>query len=623
MHVIGTAGHVDHGKSALVKALTGIDPDRLPEEKDRGMTIDLGFAWLKLPDGEEVGIVDVPGHERFVRNMIAGVGGIDFVVLVIAADDGWMPQTEEHLAIINLLGVKHGLVVLTKIDLVKGDWLELVADDLRNKLAGTFLAEAPMVRTSVVTKAGLEELKSQLSASLKPVLPRIDLDKPRHYFDRVFTLAGRGTIVTGTLIDGHLEAGQEVLILPQGRRSRIRTMQTHKRDVDRAVPGSRVAINLAGIEKEEISRGDMLTLPEIDVTSDSLSCRIESLPNVKSPLVHGGNYLILLGTSEVLGKLVLLEDRKVPPGGSAYAILKLEHKIPCLVGDRFIVRLPSPATTLGGGTVLEVETQRYRRNREKLVGWLSERSPPDARRLILSEVKKSGVTSLKQLSKNSRLPYQGISETAEALVQKEQLVKLGDLYGDPAHIERIETEIADSLQKLHRDKPHLPGMKIAEFVSRYRLEASLAEKLLSYFESRGVVSRQGAFLRLTKFAPKLAGEQKEIADRLLEAIASSPLNNPTKDELLKTHPGSFEVLRFLIAQGEIVEFKGGILLASRDFEKIKEKITSHLREKKKATASDLRQLLGTSRKYMIPLLEKLDELRITVREGDHRVLRGK
>jgi selenocysteine-specific elongation factor len=621
MYVIGTAGHVDHGKSALVKALTGIDPDRLPEEKDRGMTIDLGFAWLKLPDGNEVGIVDVPGHERFIRNMIAGVGGIDFVVLVIAADDGWMPQTEEHLQIINFLGVRHGLVVLTKIDLVKKEWLELVEDDLKTKLRGTFLESAPTVKTSVVTGKGIEGLSSQLQESLKTVPPRADLEKPRLYFDRVFTLAGRGTIVTGTLIDGHLQAGQEVLILPGDRYARIRSLQTHKKDITEAVPGSRVAINLSGIEKEEISRGDMLTLPEINVSSDFVSCRIESLPNIRSPLSHGGNYLVLLGTTEVLGKLLLLEGKKIAPGQSGFAILKLEHKIPCLIGDRFIIRLPSPAATLGGGTVLEIEKQRYSRNRENLLRWLSERFPPDAEKLIVSEVKKRGVASVKVLSKNARLHHREIAETAALLAEDGKLVRLGDLYGDPAHIDEIERQTIDSLQKEHRERPHLPGIKVAEFVSRYKLEASLAEKLLSHFESRGRISRQGAFLRLSEFAPQLTEEQKEIADKLLKSIASSPLANPTREELLKMYPGSFEVLKFLIAHGEVVEFKDGILLTTKDFEEVKRTVLEHLTERGKATAGELRKLLNTSRKYMIPVLEKLDELKITAREGDYRRLR--
>lgn len=622
MYVIGTAGHVDHGKSALVKALTGIDPDRLPEEKDRGMTIDLGFAWLKLPDGEEVGIVDVPGHERFIRNMIAGVGGIDFVVLVIAADDGWMPQTEEHLQIINFLGVRHGLVVLTKTDLVKKEWLELIEDDLKAKLEGTFLENAPIVRTSVVTKEGLEKLTSELERSLKLIPPRPDLEKPRLYFDRVFTLAGRGTIVTGTLIDGHLEVGQRVLILPKGRYARIRSLQTHKKEITGAVPGSRVAINLSGIEKEEISRGDMLTLPEFDLSSDFVCCRIESVPNTRSLLSHGGNYLVLLGTSEVLGKLLLLEGKRVPRGESGYAVLKLKHKIPCLIGDRFIIRLPSPATTLGGGTVLAIEKQRYSRNRENLLQWLSERFPPDAEKLIVSEVKKRGVASVKVLSKNARIHHREIAETATLLADDGKLVRLGDLYGDPAHIDEIERQTIDSLQKEHRERPHLPGIKVAEFVSRYRLDASLAEKLLSYFESRGKISRQGAFLRLSEFAPQLTEEQKEIADKLLKSIASSPLANPTREELLKIYPGSFEVLKFLIAHGEVVEFTGGILLTTKDFEEVKKTVLEHLREKGKATAGELRKLLNTSRKYMIPVLEKLDELKITAREGDYRRLRN-
>ncbi len=365
MFVIGTAGHVDHGKSALVLALTGIDPDRLPEEKKRGMTIDLGFAWLSLPDGTEVGIVDVPGHERFVKNMIAGVGGIDAALLVIAADDGWMPQTQEHLEILELLGIKEGIVVINKIDLVKEDWLNLIEDDIKNKLKGTPFEKAVVVRTSAIQKTGVEELSKQIQNLISRLKARKDIGKPRLYIDRVFTMSGMGTVVTGTLIDGSLKIGQEVEIAPEGIKTRIKNLQIYKKQVEAAGPGTRVAMNLIGVEKEKIKRGDVVINPGTAILTNFLDVKVTVLPDAPFSLRHGSDLLFMLGTSEILGRMTLLNADQLKPGQAGFARLKLKEQLLARVGDHFILRLPSPPRTLGGGLgagclPLKTQKERYR-----------------------------------------------------------------------------------------------------------------------------------------------------------------------------------------------------------------------------------------------------------------------
>ena len=306
MFVIGTAGHVDHGKSALVLALTGMDPDRLPEEKKRGMTIDLGFAWLALPDGTEVGIIDVPGHERFVKNMIAGVCGIDAALLVIAADDGWMPQTQEHLEILELLGVKEGIVVINKVDLVKEEWLSLMEEDVKQRLKGTSLGKAAIVKTSATRKTGIDELNKELQKLISRLKVRKDIGKPRLYIDRVFTMSGMGTVVTGTLIDGSFKVGQEVEIAPQGIKSRIKNLQTYKKQVESAGPGTRVAMNLIGIDKEKIKRGDVVVNPGMSILTNFLDVKVTVLPDAPFSLKNGSELLFMIGTSEISGRLILL-----------------------------------------------------------------------------------------------------------------------------------------------------------------------------------------------------------------------------------------------------------------------------------------------------------------------------
>ena len=363
MHVVGTAGHVDHGKSTLIAALTGVHPDRLREEREREMTIDLGFGWLPLPNGETVGIVDVPGHRDFIENMLAGVGGIDAALFVVAADEGVMPQTREHLAILDLLQIERGIVVLTKIDLAPDtDWLDLVEADVRDALKDTVLAEAPFIRVSARAGVGLDELKAALSAILEETPSRPDLGRPRLPVDRVFTMPGFGTVVTGTLVDGSLRVGDELEILPSGLRGRVRGLQTHRQKEDQATPGSRTAVNVSGLDVDQIQRGEVLTHPRQYHASQRLDVQFRMVRDASSALKHGTEVKLFIGASEVVGQARILGDDQLTPGEDGFLQLELRDPVVAVRGDRYILRRPSPSETLGGGVVLDADPRvRHRR----------------------------------------------------------------------------------------------------------------------------------------------------------------------------------------------------------------------------------------------------------------------
>ncbi|MGC9334755.1 MAG: selenocysteine-specific translation elongation factor, partial [Anaerolineae bacterium] len=390
MRVIGTAGHVDHGKSTLVRALTGIDPDRLKEEKEREMTIDLGFAWLTLPSGERVGIVDVPGHKDFIKNMLAGVGGIDAALFVVAADEGVMPQTREHLAILDLLQVRGGVVALTKTDLAEDeDWLELVEADLLEVLDGTVLDGAPIVRCSARTGQGLEALLAELDRYLATSAPRRDVGRPRLPVDRVFTIAGFGTVVTGTLSDGSLSAGQEVEIQPSGLKARIRGLQTHREKIEQAVPGSRVAINLTGVSTDEIQRGDVVTVPGWLQPTILIDCHLRYLPDAPGPLKHNAAVGFFSGAAEAQARIRILGHRTMAPGDEGWVQVRLDTPLALGKGDRFIIRQPSPSVTIGGGIVVNpFPGRRYRRFRPEVIDQLETLAHGSPEEILLQDLER-------------------------------------------------------------------------------------------------------------------------------------------------------------------------------------------------------------------------------------------
>jgi selenocysteine-specific elongation factor len=620
MFVIGTAGHVDHGKSALVQALTGIDPDRLPEEKKRGMTIDLGFAWLALPDGTEVGIVDVPGHERFVKNMIAGVGGIDAALLVIAADDGWMPQTQEHLEILELLGVKEGIVVLNKIDLVKEDWLNLMEEDVRQRLSRASLEKAVIVKTSATQKTGMEELNKQIQNLISRLKVRMNINKPRLYIDRVFTMSGMGTVVTGTLIDGSFKVGQEVEIAPAGIRSRIKNLQTYKKQVETAGPGTRVAMNLIGVEKEKIERGDVVVNPGTAILTDFLDVKVTILPDAPFSLKHGSDLLFMLGTSEILGRVAILNTDQLKPDQAGFARFRLKEPVLARVGDHFILRLPSPPRTLGGGIVLDVFPSKLKRKDAELIKFLSRRESLDLSQLILTELKKVDFLFREELFKASIFSSGEIESTLTLLEEKKELVIRKNMVIDNARWEKLLNQILERVEKEHKEKPFTYGLKISDLVSKLQFKEKLISEGVEYLLSAGKLIQKENFLALPEHRPQLAEKQSPLAQKILKKFEDNRLTPPTKSELLDENPDYQKILIYLLQQGKLVKLKEGILYRKEDFEEIAQRIKELISEKGPSTVSQIREHLNITRKYAVPILEKLDELGITRREGDKRVL---
>jgi selenocysteine-specific elongation factor len=489
MFVLGTAGHIDHGKSALVQALTGIDPDRLREEKERGMTIDLGFAWLKLPGGQEVGIVDVPGHERFVKNMLAGVGSIDLALLIVAANEGVMPQTREHLAILDLLGIQRGIIAITKKDLVDQEWLELVKADIEELIRPTTLAQAPIIAVSAVTGEGLPELVAAIEKLLGATEPKKDIGRPRLPIDRIFTIAGAGTVVTGTLIDGSLTVGQEVEIVPPGLKSRLRGLQTHKARLTTVAPGSRVAANLVGLATSDLQRGDVLTKPGWLVPTTQLSTELRLLAYLRRPLPHNATVSFHTGAAEAMAKVRLLEKERLEPGETAWAQLRLDRPVALVKGDHYIIR--SPMETLGGGKIVDSHAKRLRRFHPALIESLKVKQKGTAEDVILALLEARQPLDIPALLKEADLPESEARPAVESLVQQKKVIGMENgLLFTAAGWERLTQEATTILQDYHRKFPARLGMPKVELASRLKLSkqsAAVMERLLE----NGVLNEEG------------------------------------------------------------------------------------------------------------------------------------
>jgi selenocysteine-specific elongation factor len=620
MFVLGTAGHIDHGKSKLVEALTGIDPDRLPEEKERGMTIDLGFAWLSLPDGNEVGMVDVPGHERFVKNMVAGVGGIDAVLFVVAADDGWMPQSEEHLQILNMLKIQTGIVVINKIDLVDSDWLDLVEEDIKTKVKDTILQDAPVVRVSSTQKTGIDKVYDEIVKMISRLKPQKDIGKPRIYVDRVFTMSGRGTVITGTLRDGHFQVGEEVEILPQKIHARIRELQTHKKTQKEAAPGTRVAMNLAGVEKQKLQRGDVIAKPGQDEAVESFIAKVDLVSNVKRPVKHNSNLLLILGTTELNAKARILDKDQITPGESGFVHLVCKGSLLARIGDHFIIRLPSPQITVGGGIVLDIPPGKPKRKDQKLISDLGRRLSLDPSDLILSELARKGMVSKKAILEAGNLSAEQIRSALSKLENEGKILVTGDAIADLKEWKAAEERIISEIEETHKSSPFKIGTKLAGLSARLKTEETLLNRVIAHLIENKKIAQQGQYLHLPGHRPALSSEQQKLSDQIMQKFSSAPLSPPTKEEIHEMGNEYDLVLAFLIEQGRLVELKDGVLFASADFEKIKNKVVVFLQQHGAATVSQLREHIATSRKYMVPILEKLDQSGVTQREGDKRTL---
>ncbi|HXY60079.1 MAG TPA: selenocysteine-specific translation elongation factor [Chthoniobacterales bacterium] len=631
--ILATAGHVDHGKSALIKALSGTDPDRLPEEKIRGITIDLGFAALNLSGPNEqqfrIGIIDVPGHEDFVRNMIAGVGSIDVALLVVAADDGWMPQTEEHLQILTYLGVKRAVVVLTKSDL---GHVEIVGARVREKLEDSPFSQAPIVSTSARTGEGIDNLKRALAAEFALAEPPRNIGKPRLFVDRAFSLHGIGTVVTGTLTGGELHRGQTVSVQPANLPSRVRSMQSHGRDLAVAQPGMRTALNLPDIEigdsDRTIKRGDLVTISDFESTTDTLdallekSARIQRQSPAGRPLKNASSAFVYFGTSRVAAKVILLEAGPIEPGQQAIVQLRLQSPLPVFLGDRFVLRDASEQQTIAGGTVLHPKGDReHVRDLEQFKLLRARASAPDDIDVSLqSELARHGFSQSKGILKESNFSAQEIRAAISRLEKNSTIVVRNEIAADGKRWRDLRERAIALVDRTHGIHPQMRGLEIENLRAELGALPDDAFDALIIDLCRGDFIRNGTVItrvsHRTTLRPEIALAATKIRN-LLAAAVLEPLNR--KEMTQDTH--SQQALRFLIERGELIELSSEIVVLREAVHQMQKSVVDFLASHGVATASQLRQQIGTSRRVVIPFLEYLDRTGVTRRIGDTRQLR--
>jgi selenocysteine-specific elongation factor len=629
--VLGTAGHIDHGKTSLIKALTNIDTDRLKEEKERGITIDLGFAFLNLSDDIQLGIVDVPGHERFVKNMLAGVGGIDLVVLVIAADEGVMPQTREHLAICELLRVREGLVALTKIDMVDPDWLELVQEDTAEFLRGTFLEGKPIVPVSSKTGEGLDTLLATLRALCQPLTPRSTTGPVRLPIDRVFTMRGFGVVVTGTLFSGSLRLEDRVEVLPQRETARVRGLQVHNQSMPEAVAGQRTAVNVQGLERTEIQRGDVLVTPGRFPVTYMLDVTLTLLADAPRPLKHRDRVRFHIGTSEIMGRIILLDCDEVQPGEEVFAQLHLEESAIAAPQDRYVLRSYSPIQTIAGGVILDTLPAKHRRRRPQVLAQLTtlrDGSAADVLAIHLTNAEYAGLQWSDCLLR-SPLDEATLRTVLQDLRERGIGVPIEDNPPWLLHREqyaRARTQIVQLLQEFHRANPLKPAMFTEELRSKFsgmadKVFATLQQDLVAAGELE--VSRDK--VKLTSHTVILSPARQAAIEALEHTFREAAYQPPSMDEALETHKltqaEDRELLQVLVDQQKLVRLKGELFYHRDVFAAIERQLRAYLEEKGEITAGEFRDLMQISRKYAIPLLEHFDNQRLTMRLGDKRVLR--
>jgi selenocysteine-specific elongation factor len=629
--VLGTAGHIDHGKTSLVKALTNIDTDRLKEEKERGITIDLGFAFLNLTSEIQLGIIDVPGHERFVKNMLAGVGGIDLVMLVIAADEGVMPQTREHLAICELLQVREGLVALTKTDMVEPDWLELVQADTAEFLQGTFLEGKPIMPVSSRTGEGLPALLDVLRTTCEQLTPKSASGPARLPVDRVFTMRGFGTVVTGTLFSGSLCLEGRVEVLPRGLAARIRGLQAHNQPVTEAIAGQRTAVNLQGLEKAELQRGDVIVTPGRFPVTYMLDVTLTLLADAPRPLKHRAQVRFHIGTSEIMGRVILLDRNEVQPGAAVFAQLHLEEPAVAAPQDRYVLRSYSPVLTIGGGMILDALPAKHKRHRPQVLEQLTRLhhgTPVEALTVHLYNADYAGLrwsdfllrSPLDEASLRSlvgTLQQQGVGVTIEAdppwLLHHEPYT-------------RVRGQVLQLLEEFHQQYPLRPAMVTEELRSKFPgMEEKVFTTILHDLSAAGTLEVSRDKVKLAQHTVTLSAERQAIVDALEQTFLQAQYQPPSPEEALATqqltHNDDRALLQVLVDQQKLVRLKGDLFYHPDVLADVEQRLRTHFAHHSDISAGEFRDLLQISRKYAIPLLEYFDNQRLTMRVGDKRVLR--
>ncbi len=613
-YVIGTAGHVDHGKTSLVAALTGTDTDRLKEEKERGLTIDLGFTFIDLPLSGRTGIVDVPGHRDFIENMLAGAGGIDLAVLVVAADEGVMPQTQEHLAILHLLQIPQILVALTKSDLIDdSDWIELIMLDVLEMLEQFEYTDVPIISVSAVTGDGIQRLVAEIDASLQHHTAEQNNTITRLPVDRVFTIDGFGTVVTGTLISGQLSIGQSVVLQPTGKEARIRGIQNHGQALEVAEPGNRIAVNLTGIDKQDIARGDVLIEPGVLMPSKLLDVRFKHLADDDQALKHNSEMKFFSGSTEAMARVRVIGERENAPGTTGWLQLALMQPVAVVTGDRFILRRPSPAVTVGGGIILDAHPpHQWRRFRHETLAHFELLAQGSPEIWALSEINKSKIVQLRALTFDQDIIASLLDEGRLLYVDKDYIASADT-------IDQMRTLIEMTLQDYHSDFPLYVGLSKEALRSQLQLDKGSFNALLNYLTTGGHVELADGWVFLPSHEIRFDAEQEKIAENLLASLQENAFQTPSFEEI----SGAIgeDLLQALIHRGEIVRAKNGIVFHADVYGDAVRQIVNHIQINGSLTVSDARDMFGTSRKYALGLLEYLDEAGVTRRVENYRVLR--
>jgi len=625
MYIIGTAGHVDHGKSTLIEAITGTHPDRLQEERDREMSIVLGFDSFELPDGRGISVVDVPGHRDFIENMLSGIGSIDACLLVIAADEGVMPQTREHLDILHLLEVDKGLVALTKVDLVEDqEWLDLVEAEIEELLSSTALKGAPIVRVSAKEKTGINDLLVTLGVVLEDQPPRLDLGRPRLFVDRVFTMPGFGSVVTGTLLDGSFQVGDEVVLLPGEITGRIRGLQNHSQEVNQIGPGNRVAVNISGIDKVDIKRGDVISHPGNYQSTRRLDVGFNYLPGFDKPLKHNLETKLFIGADETEARVRLLGIDSLKPGESAWLQLEVQDPVVAIRGDRFILRRPSPSETLGGGRVIDPHPPyRHKRFNQELMDRLESISGGDPGDVLIQVISGANTGYWKEILESSGLDEETATESLSKLLKEEMVLEFGKktkrIITLRSTWDSILAELKARVIKYHEDFPLRPGMALEELKSQSKLKDIIFRQAIGQLVETDEFKQNGPDINLKGFEVQFSSDQEKQIDNLLEQFSTNPTLPPSVSDC-KEAVGE-NIYHALVALGKLKQISGSVVFTPDTYQTMIKKVQNKINKDGPITVAQVRDMFASSRKYMLAFLESLDAEGITIREGDVRRLK--
>ena len=630
--IIGTAGHVDHGKTALIRALTGIETDRIKEEKKRGITIELGFAYLDLPNGEKAGIIDVPGHEKFVKNMLAGAGGIDLALLVVAADEGFMPQTREHLGILSLLNIPEGLIVVTKKDMVDEDWLEVVCEDIREEVKGTFLESAPILTVSSYTGEGIEDLRQAIFALIDQSSQIKNPNTPfRIPVDRVFSIEGFGTVITGTLIEGQMSVGDPVTIYPKGLQTKIRNLQVHSHDVTTAYAGQRVAVNLAGLRKTDLEKGDVVAQSDSMHTTMMLDVKLSILKNCNRDIFNGTRLHLYHGARDILCKCILMDREVVSAGDEAYAQLRLEEEIAAKTGDRFILRFYSPVETIGGGVILDSNPMKHKRNDPAVLAALNIKDTGSEKEKIEEALKEysSRYETTAFLKTHTNIDSELFDSIVQVLLEQGQVFPINsNVVIHKAFLQSMEQRAEKLLTRYHEENPLRAGMKRDEFRSKLfpDQDIAVADKVTDYMVKDGVLTTPQGAVALASFAVQFSADQEKLMAQLEKVFLDGGYAVPSLDEVaaqFSKEKAFKQVLESMITAGKLIKLTDQILYHVDVYQQALKLAMDYVAEHGQITLGETRDLLGSSRKYTLALLEYWDRKNITKKVGEARTFTGK